>query len=257
MVTNVYLILMESLENVRTPKEYTPIPYTFRLPNDSTVYPGGKGIAKCPPFYVQLDHTLAVVWSLFSEKPTAKPLGVAQIQWALTFLKGIKNSKGDHPPDILVCIEVMEEALIKQYADMADAMKSLKPNGTVSASAVSQATPSKISQEQPSFSINYTEMAKCKWTPSERTLVATTDFNELSATEKIVTSTPKKGSRNNSEVVEFLRSFRKEQISKVEDEVKRLKCIETYISNIDKCDFKSCLDSVDVLSLLKGCDCKK
>ncbi|XP_031358973.1 uncharacterized protein LOC116182579 isoform X1 [Photinus pyralis] len=248
---------MESLENIRTPKEYTPIPYTFRLPNDSTVYPGGKGIAKCPPFYVQLDHTLAVVWSLFSEKPTEKPLGVAQIQWALSFLKGIKNTKGDPPPDIFVCIEVMEEALIKQYADMADAMKSLKPNETVSASAVSQTTPSKILQEQKSFSINYTEMVKYKGTPSERTLVPTPDSNELSAMEKIVTSTPNKGSRTNNEVAQFLRSFRKEQISKVEEEVKRLKCIETYISNIDKCDIKPCLDSADVLALLKGCDCQK
>ncbi|KAK5644909.1 hypothetical protein RI129_006209 [Pyrocoelia pectoralis] len=245
----VHLILMETS---RTPEPYIPIPYTFRLPNDSPIYPGGKGTARCPPFYIQLDHALAVVWSLFSEEPTGKPLGVAQIQWALTFLKGVKNSKGDHPPDILVCIEVMEDALIKQYADMADAVNSLKLNETVSASALVHDSGSKTSQEQTLFSINYTEMAKYKLSPSERTLVPTIDGCEISEGVKFATSTPKKECRTNHEMVEFLKNFRKEQISKIEEELKRLKCIESYINNVDKCDFKPCVDSID--TILKGCE---
>lgn len=245
---------MCSNEETRTPKEYTPIPYTFRLPNDTKISPSGKGTAICPPFYVQLDHTLAVIWSLFSEQPTNKPLGVVQIQWALSFLKRITNSRKEHPADILVCIEAMQEALIKQYADMADSVLSVMPIESVSEPVV-EATKS-IDSEHIPFSVNYVDMMRYRDTPSERTLrpnESPTQFNEKI---KSLTGTPGANIQSKDEMVAFLKDFRKEQITKVCDELKRLQSIEAYLGSMDRCSFKPYLDNQD-LSIFKDCDCKK
>lgn len=59
----------------RKPEKYIPIPYTFRFPNNVSITKKNTVIAGCPPFYVQLDHALAVVWTLFSKDATDKPLG--------------------------------------------------------------------------------------------------------------------------------------------------------------------------------------
>lgn len=73
----------------RRPEKYSPKPYTFRIPGPmpkNTV--GDLCAVKSPPFIYQLDHTLAVVWILFSKDEYERPLGIVQLQWALNFLKG-------------------------------------------------------------------------------------------------------------------------------------------------------------------------
>lgn len=56
--------------------KYKPTPYTFRVPKSSNIANElTVGYARPPPFYVQLDHTLAVIWSLFSPETMEKPLG--------------------------------------------------------------------------------------------------------------------------------------------------------------------------------------
>lgn len=40
------------------------------------------------------------------------------MQWALNFLKGIYNRKGEHPKDVEVCIQACQDQLIDQYASM-------------------------------------------------------------------------------------------------------------------------------------------
>ncbi|KAF5278482.1 hypothetical protein FQA39_LY05971 [Lamprigera yunnana] len=243
---------MSSNEDI--PK-YVPIPYTFRLPDDTRNFPTGKGTAKCPPFYVQLDHTLAVIWSLFSEEQVAKPLGVAQIQWALSFLKRLKNRKGEHPADILTCIEAMEEALIKQYADMAETVISVMPSKTASEPIVE--TKSQDSTTFTPFSVNYAEMSKYKISPSERTLCTNNETPpDMNEKLKNLTSKPSQDIRSREEMVGFLKDFRKEQIAKVCNELKRLQSIEEYISSIDRCTFNPTMDNQDI-NIFKNFDCKE
>lgn len=50
-------------------------------------------------------------------------LGIAQLQWALSFLKGVKNSKGSHPKDVAICMQAIEDELIAGYAEMVDCVK--------------------------------------------------------------------------------------------------------------------------------------
>lgn len=54
-------------------------------------------------------------------------------------------------------------------------------------------------------------------------------------------------------MVKFLRSWRKEQLEKIEDELKRLHSIENYIENVDKDNFVPFLDEkqLDVLVAAK------
>lgn len=102
------------------PNKFTPIPYIFRIPLDSDTKEIRKSYARSPPFYLQLDHTLAVIWSIFSQQPPTKPLGVAQLHWALNFLKTIKNENGEHPKDISLCIEIIQDQLLEIYAALAN-----------------------------------------------------------------------------------------------------------------------------------------
>lgn len=61
-----------------------------------------------------------MIWCLFSKQPPAKPLGIAQLQWALNFLKGIKNQNGEQPKDILLCIQAIQDQLLETYAALVD-----------------------------------------------------------------------------------------------------------------------------------------
>lgn len=74
------------------PKFNKPIPYIFRVPAPSKCCEARH--AKCPPFYLQLDHTIAVLWYVFEykifKKPIKRDLGIGQLQWALYFIRGIK-----------------------------------------------------------------------------------------------------------------------------------------------------------------------
>lgn len=51
------------------------MPYTFRVPLSSFYSPIKNGIVKCPPFYLQLDHAIAVIWSLFTKCDVSKEIG--------------------------------------------------------------------------------------------------------------------------------------------------------------------------------------
>lgn len=96
------------------------VPYTFRVPvNISHFRDIGSRRAKCPPFHLLLDHVVAVVWCLFSsDAHDKKQLGISQLEWALYFLRGVKNNTGKHPPDVAIAIRTIEDTLMKYYADM-------------------------------------------------------------------------------------------------------------------------------------------
>ncbi|GLV36680.1 hypothetical protein CBL_02485 [Carabus blaptoides fortunei] len=60
-----------------------------------------------------------VVWCLFStDARDKKQLGISQLEWALYFLRGIKNDTGKHPPDVAIAIRTIEDTLMKFYAAM-------------------------------------------------------------------------------------------------------------------------------------------
>ncbi|KAF2899199.1 hypothetical protein ILUMI_06986 [Ignelater luminosus] len=246
---------------------YKPIPYVFRIPSNLISLADGHNTAKCPPFFIQLDHALAVVWTIFSKEKMEKPLGVAQLQWALSFLKGIRNKQGKHPRDIAICIEAMEDALLQQYAAMADTVKLTDENSFIQSkptlsthTIASNAEKSLVTQKLP-FSVNYAEMSRYIPQQSDQIYdaqcdISTTRINALQQLDKFKRTGNfplnfflKGSSLAKGNTVEALKMRRKEQISKLQEELERLHSIETFICNFDKHNFKPYLNSqqVDVL----------
>lgn len=57
------------------PSEYVPMPYTFRIESAPAPVKITKLMARSPPFYMLLDHTIAVIWLLYSKKEYNCSLG--------------------------------------------------------------------------------------------------------------------------------------------------------------------------------------
>lgn len=72
------------------PTEYRPMPYTFRI--ESTLAPVKitKLMARSPPHYMLLDHTMAVVWLLFANKEYNGPLVLQPCYFLNSAIKLIK-----------------------------------------------------------------------------------------------------------------------------------------------------------------------
>lgn len=57
------------------PSEYKPIPYTFRVEAPPVPVKITNLMARSPPLYMLLDHTIAVIWALYSSKEYNSSLG--------------------------------------------------------------------------------------------------------------------------------------------------------------------------------------
>lgn len=245
------------------------------------------GYARCPPFHLQLDHTLAVVWCLFSEKQGGTPpLGIAQLQWALNFLRVVRTQDGEQPKDVALCIQTVQDKLLDHYAALVDEFVSTdegeaKRRGctpdTCEKRASERSTDSEgfqtpqardvqsdviVTKTLP-FSVNYTEMMKSSpydaekffCTAYDKSLTDSQIQEEVDYLKRAVVATSPDGRLGNVEVkfpfdlpnacfaeetrsredmLRFLNTWRKEQLNKVQAELKRLHSIETFIENVDK-----------------------
>ncbi|XP_066158580.1 uncharacterized protein [Euwallacea fornicatus] len=98
------------------PGRYVPMPYTFRRPRGSKPAQVKNVTTRCPPFHLLVDHTIAVIWSIFSPEQHESPLGIVQLHWAWSFLKTVRLRNGDRPKDVELCIDNIEETLMERYA---------------------------------------------------------------------------------------------------------------------------------------------
>ncbi|XP_022918132.1 uncharacterized protein [Onthophagus taurus] len=247
---------------------YIPSPYTFRAPARAKSFV--RMNAKCPPFYLQLDHTLAVIWTLFSDNPPVS-LGIVQLQWALNFLQGIYTRKGEHPKDVSLCIQAIEDLLLAKYADMAKEvsfieeeekkkrMRKVMPSSS-DASMKSKQTvcesetcfgrmcldvdrvlshEANISSSPMPFSVNYSDIV-------DKVRV---DYDQMYSKHSRASTTISGVELPQENTMEFLEKWRADQIKKIQAEMLRLKSIETYIgcaeTNIDS--VKDALQNDDTL----------
>ncbi|KAL0277293.1 UNVERIFIED_CONTAM: hypothetical protein PYX00_004632 [Menopon gallinae] len=95
-------------------KEFEPVTYTFRVPEKGKK--GGSSVLS-PPEWLLLDHTIAVVWSLFNSSLSAN-LDIDDLKWAHEFLKEVRNNKGENPPDVKTCLTEIQNRLISLYAQL-------------------------------------------------------------------------------------------------------------------------------------------
>nr|CAI5817693.1 unnamed protein product [Callosobruchus analis] len=196
------------------PGEYSPIPYTFRVPTLNSPIKIKNLRSKCPPYYLLLDHTIAVLWLLFASKEYNSPLGISQLQWALSFLRTVKTRNGDYPKDIAVAINAVEQILVNNYSDLAAEMTNIKRlDEAIKYSEGAFGSSQMITKELP-FSPNYAEM----FTKSPAVQAA--------AVAKSMTSAKNKA-------INVLKMWKTDQVEKIKDELRRLRTIEDNLRDID------------------------
>ncbi|KAJ8920130.1 hypothetical protein NQ315_011787 [Exocentrus adspersus] len=233
-----YLSRLPNLKEQAAP--YTPMPYTFRVSNACNRVKIRNMWARCPPFHLLLDHTIAVVWLLFAQKEYNCPLGISQLQWALAFLKTIHTRQGDRPKDVEICISTIENILVDAYAELASELPDVsKLDASVRYVDGALGTESMVMKSIP-FSLNYAEMVSRRPRDVEgKTSVlsmtsaeAQEELNNLKEAAG-VESIENLDSVSKHKAINVLKAWKTEQLQKIRGELKRLRSIEDKMKDID------------------------
>lgn len=96
--------------------EYNPMTYVFRIPQFNVKKRMKNIKAKCPPFHILFDHTVAVIWAVLSPNQYSCPLGVSQLHWAYIFLKGLRKRSGYYSEDMQIMLDLLIKMTNRAYA---------------------------------------------------------------------------------------------------------------------------------------------
>ncbi|KAJ9594939.1 hypothetical protein L9F63_013755 [Diploptera punctata] len=259
---------MTVIEEILPPvvQSFVPLLYNFRLPGGSR-----SSLAETPPFWLLLDHAVGVIWALFSPEQKSK-LGVSDLHWALEFLKGIKPSRGEHPKDVKLCINAIEDKLIELFAKTTsktdEAIESSSSATIVTGSGLRKMSGSMISlgkymdnmgrrssvlstsgKTTPAFplSVTYEEILHRRPRSVQQLYKAEPKKfygNEGVIVEEDVDLRPSKSNVSvpYNKMVEFLTDWRREQVERIQNELKRLHSIEAFMKALEKEDFQPFID---------------
>ncbi|KAK9502092.1 hypothetical protein O3M35_012688 [Rhynocoris fuscipes] len=96
------------------PKKFIPKLYNFKVSKCNAF--NETVLASSPPFWVLVDHLVGVVWKLYSKEKDGRKLGIMQLQWALEFIKMIKDDRGNLTKTLEAVKNTIEDSLILKYA---------------------------------------------------------------------------------------------------------------------------------------------
>lgn len=94
------------------------------------------------------------------------------MQWALAFLRNVRNTKGEYSKDVKLCIQAIEDQLLELYAEMVDEVKKIpkkkkscstcckKSSSTGSVDDVDITLKQNYIKKNVPFSINYVDLLK-------------------------------------------------------------------------------------------------
>ncbi|CAH1114041.1 unnamed protein product [Psylliodes chrysocephalus] len=239
-------------------KNYNPMPYIFRVPGTSIPIKIANLTARSPPFHILLDHTIAVVWLLFAQNTYDCPLGINQLQWALAFLKTIQDPNGDYTEDVKICIDAIEEILVKDYADLQQEINSANQlDESVHYGGGALGSSTLVTQDIP-FSLNYSEILNRHQAAASDvpgfTLSAVECEEELEKLKEAagVKSIEKLDSKSKEKAINVLRIWKTDQVEKIRGELKRLRSIEDKMKDIDENFQGYCDDGTE--DFLAKCD---
>ncbi|XP_023013446.2 uncharacterized protein [Leptinotarsa decemlineata] len=220
---------------------YVPMPYIFRVPLPPVPTKIKNLRARSPPFYLLLDHAISVIWLIFAEKEYECPLGIAQLQWASAFLKTIHNRQGEHPKDVEVCIDAIEEILLNQYAELSKEMNTAnKLDESVHYVDGALGTSNMVSKNIP-FSLNYSEMVKRCPQIIEAQVHGAVSMTSAEATAELDNIKKAAGKESLEELdtvsknkaINVLKMWKTDQMEKIRGELRRLRSIEDKMKDID------------------------
>ncbi|XP_050306430.1 uncharacterized protein LOC126743397 [Anthonomus grandis grandis] len=240
------------------PGKYKPMPYTFRLPPAPKPTHIKNVVAKSPPFHLLLDHTIAVIWMLFSPEEFDSPLGIVQLQWALAFLKTIYLRTGERPKDVDICIDNLEELLIEEYAKMNEELEKMKKiNDTSHYADGAFGSTTVVTQKFP-FSFNYMDLVHKLGEVAVHDQPSITSQEAQEELENIkkaagVESIEKLDSVSKDKAINVLKMWYNEQTGKIKEEMKKLRAIQDQIKNVNDGTFQY-LDATQMELLFSGDD---
>ncbi|XP_066245920.1 uncharacterized protein [Euwallacea similis] len=219
------------------PSKYIPMPCTFRLPRASKFTQVKNVMTRCPPFHLLVDHTIAVIWMIFSPEQYKSPLGIAQLHWALHFLKTIYLRNGDRPKDVELCIDNIEEMLMEQYAMLNLELGKIDKINESSHCADKVCGSNNVSTQKFSFSVNYEKLV-AKLGEFEMEEESSLTFQEAQLeldnlkNAAGVKSLEKLDLVSRKKATDLLNVWYNKQKSKINEEMRKLKSIQDQINSL-------------------------
>ncbi|CAG9762191.1 unnamed protein product [Ceutorhynchus assimilis] len=217
---------------------YVPMPYTFRLPPAPKPTQIKNVVGKSPPFHTLVDHTIAVIWMMFSSENYDSPLGIVQLQWALAFLKTIFLRTGERPKDVEICIDAIEDVLLEKYANLSEQLERMtKINESSHYADGAFGSMTVVTKDFP-FSATYADLVhklgeiEVHADPSITSQQAEEELNNLKKAAG-VQSIEKLDSVSKEKAINVLKMWRVEQTGKIKEEIKKLKLIQEQINNVN------------------------
>ncbi|XP_014272277.1 uncharacterized protein Spf45 isoform X1 [Halyomorpha halys] len=93
-----------------SPRVFKPRLYNFRNPLHLTNLEENSFKVIAPPFWVLVDHIIAVVWFLYTGDKKKK-VEIYHLEWALEFARWLRDEKGDHSKTVKTLIGIFEDAI--------------------------------------------------------------------------------------------------------------------------------------------------
>ncbi|XP_049859879.1 uncharacterized protein LOC126354347 [Schistocerca gregaria] len=206
------------------PDEFNPQPYNFRLQQE------GQGPrVRAPPFHVQLDHTIAVLWNLFRQPNNAPDVG--HLQWAKHFLQRIRNNHGDMPKDVEAIVKAIQQRILSLYADLSKITAYKAPT-------CCSTDPEHCQAKQ---SVTFTEMVKQKPEVVQELFCV----ENLTLAESCSSHVECDCQTSKDEMAKYLKQQRAERVRIIHAELKRLQELDKLMGNVGE----SGIDGVDVKAL--------
>ena len=192
---------------------FNPQLYNFRLQHKDQ----GPRV-RSPPFHVQLDHTIAVLWCLYNNSSITPDVG--HLQWAKHFLQRIRNHHGDMPKDVEIVVKAIEESMLAMYAAL-----SRKPSYKPATCCSDEPQDCQAKQ-----SVTFTEMVQQRPTEVVEELFCV-DKMELPETCSSHLACDCQTSKE--EMSKYLKQQRAERVRIIHAELKRLQEIDQFMGNVD------------------------
>ncbi|XP_024083581.1 trichohyalin isoform X6 [Cimex lectularius] len=225
---------------------FSPQLYSFTQMSKTS----GVRLAMSPPFWLLMDHLLAVTWKLYSKKESEKKgLGIAQLQWAYEFLAVMKDKNNELKQPMNSLSALLEDALINAYSKLGDINK-ISEQTDSQGFKNNKATRKDDTEHEEKMSV---ETGNKQWEPQEKQVSYTLndiliraptlqkDYSKESKTkeDKQIKMPEQKKTLEKGEVLKYLEHIKKEQRDRAYREKIHLEEIEEVIKLVQKDKFEN------------------
>ncbi|KAK9502090.1 hypothetical protein O3M35_012688 [Rhynocoris fuscipes] len=226
------------------PKKFIPKLYNFKVSKCNAF--NETVLASSPPFWVLVDHLVGVVWKLYSKEKDGRKLGIMQLQWALEFIKMIKDDRGNLTKTLEAVKNTIEDSLILKYACLPTGDKRKKCEEPEDDGKQRPTVKSFEGLPQTSQSASLTLRDVMSRLPKTETLRPTATGLPLDGTAEVPISSapsapkssiPTEFTMKMEDILKYLMFLKKEQQTRISKEQKELERLEDAINQVEAGQF--------------------